>query len=113
MNQMLSRMNQIMNTLVKCQRRSSVPALTLGISPVHLHKVVQHNQASTAKNKLDRAVEVLKTSLSDANVVSTDQLASSESVNVISETEQKASELDRLHNLMKENLTTATYSEKM
>ena len=45
--------------------------------------------------------------------MSTDQLASSESVNVISETEQKASELYRLHNLMKENLTTATYSEKM
>ena len=44
---------------------------------------------------------MLKTSLSDAYVVSTDQLASSESVDVISETEQKASELDRLHNLMK------------
>ena len=41
-----------------------------------------------------RAVEVLKKSLSDAYVVSTDHLASSESVNVISETEQKASELD-------------------
>ena len=61
---------------------------------------------------MERAVKVLKT-LSDAYVVSTDQLASSESVNVISETEQKASELDRLHNLMKENLTTATYSEKI
>ena len=43
--------------------------------------------------------------------MSTDQLSSSESV--ISETEQKASELYRLHNLMKEKLTTATYSEKM
>ena len=54
----------------------------MGISPVHLHGVAQHSQASTAKNKLDRAVDVLKTSLSD-------QLASSESVNVISETERK------------------------
>ena len=45
--------------------------------------------------------------------MSTDQLVSSKSVNVISETEQKASELDRLHNLMKENLTAATYSEKI
>ena len=61
---------------------------------------------------MERAVKVLKT-LSDAYVVSTDQLASSESVNVISETEQKASELDRLHNLMKQKLTTATYSEKI
>ena len=85
---------------------------TTSISPVHLHGVAQHSWASTAKNKLDRAVEVLKT-LSDAYVVSTDQLASSESVNVISETEQKASELDRLHNLMKEKLTTTTYSEKI
>ena len=84
----------------------------MGISPVHLHGVAQHSQASTAKSKLDRAVEVLKTS-SDAHNVSTDQLASSESVNVISETEQKASELDRLHNLMKEKLTTAAYSEKI
>ena len=60
---------------------------------------------------MDRAAEVLNTSLSDSYVVSTDQLASSESV-VVSETEQKASELDQLHNLMKEKLTTATYSEK-
>ena len=56
---------------------------TMGISPVHLHGVAQHSRASTAKNKLDTAVEVLKTSLSDAFVVSTNQLASSESVNVI------------------------------
>ena len=60
---------------------------------------------------MDRAADVLNTSLSDSYVVSTDQLASSESV-VVSETEQKASELDQLHNLMKEKLTTATYSEK-
>ena len=41
----------------------------MGISPVHLHGVAQHSQASTAKNKLDsRAVEVLTTS--DAYVVS-------------------------------------------
>ena len=85
---------------------------TTGISPVHLHGVAQNSRASTAKNKLDRAVEVLKPSLSDAYVVSTDQLASSESVNVISEFEQKASGLDRLHNLMKEKLTTSTYSKK-
>ena len=39
---------------------------TMGISPVHLHGVAQQSWASTAKNKLDRAVEVLKTSLSDA-----------------------------------------------
>ena len=85
---------------------------TMGIFPVHLHGVGQHSWASTAKNKFDRAVEVLKASLSDAYVVSTDQLASSKSV-VISETEQKASEPDHLHNLMKEKLTTATYSEKI
>ena len=86
---------------------------TTGISPVHLHGVAQHSRASTAKNILDRAVEVLKPSLSDAYVVSTDQLASSESVNVISEFEPKASEFDRLHNLMKEKLNTTTYSEKI
>ena len=61
---------------------------------------------------MDRAAEVLNKSLSDSYVVSTDQLASSESV-VVSETEQKASELDQLHNLMKEKLTIATYSEKI
>ena len=52
-----------------------------------LHGVAQHSRALTAKNKLDRAVEVLKTSLTDAYVVSTDQFASCESVNVISETD--------------------------
>ena len=86
---------------------------TMGIFPVHLHGVGQHSWASTAKNKFDRAVEVLKASLSDAYVVSTDQLASSKSVNIFSETEQKASELDHLHNLMKEKLTTATYFVKI
>ena len=85
---------------------------TMGISPIHLHGFSQHSRASTAKNTLDRAVEVLKTS-SDAYVVSTDQLASSESVNFISETEQKTSELDRLHNMMNEKLTTVMYSEKI
>ena len=61
---------------------------------------------------MDRAAEVLNKPLSDSYVVSTDQLASSESV-VVSETEQMASELDQLQNLMKEKLTTATYSEKI
>ena len=45
--------------------------------------------------------------------MSTGQLASSESVNVISKTEQKATELDHLQNFMKEKLTTAKYSEKI
>ena len=84
---------------------------TMGISPLHLHGVAQHTQASSAKNKLDRAVEVLETLI--AYVVITDQLVSSESVHVISETEQKASELDRLLSLVKEKSTTATYSEKI
>ena len=44
--------------------------------------------------------------------MSTDQLATSESV-VISETEQNASGLNRLHNLMKEKLNATTYSEKI
>ena len=113
MNQMMSRMNQIMTNIVKHQGKSSIPALTLWVSPLSIYMVLLNSRASTAKNKLDRAVEVLKTSLSDAYVVSTDHLASSESVNVISETEQKASELDRLHNLVKEKLTTAAYSEKI
>ena len=61
----------------------------MGISTVHLHGVDQHSGVSTAKNKLDRVVEVLKTSSSSgAYVVSTNHLASSESV-VISETEQR------------------------
>ena len=81
MNQMLSRMNQT-TTLAKRQGRSSTPALTLWVSPLSIYMVfvAQQSWASTAKNNLDRAVEVRKTLLSDAYVVSTDQLASSESV---------------------------------
>ena len=91
MNHMLSIMNQIMTNLVKCQVRSSIPALSLWVSPpVHLHGVAQHSWVSTAKHKLDRAVEVLKTPSWDAYVVSTDHFASYESV-VISETKQKTS----------------------
>ena len=107
MNYMLSRMKEApRKKLNNCFD-------TMGISPVHLHGVAQHSQASTAKNKLDGAVEVLKTSLSGAYIVSTDQLASSKYVNVIFETEQKASELNLLHNLMKEKLTTTTYAERI
>ena len=73
---------------MKRQGKSSIPALTLWVSPLSIYMVLLNSWASTAKNKLDRTVEVVKTSLSDAYVVSTDQLVSSESVNVISETEQ-------------------------
>ena len=66
MNQMSSRMNQIN------QKKLNTSLDTLGISLVHLHGVAQHSLASTAKNKLNRAAEVLKTSLSDAYVVLTD-----------------------------------------
>ena len=40
MNQMLSRMNQIMNTLVKREGRSSIPALTLWVSPLSIYMVL-------------------------------------------------------------------------
>ena len=62
---------------------------TMVIFPVHLHGVVQHSRTWIAKYK-NRAVEVLKISLSNTYVVSIDQLVSSESVNVIFETEQKS-----------------------
>ena len=40
MNQMLSRMNQIMTTLVKCLGRSSIPALTLWVSPLSIYMML-------------------------------------------------------------------------
>ena len=40
MNQMLSRMNQITITLVKRQERSSIPALTLWVSPLTIYMVL-------------------------------------------------------------------------
>ena len=83
MNHMLSRMNQIMTTLVKPQGRSSIPALTLWVSRLPNYMVLL-NRVGLQLQKINwTAVEVLKTSLSDAYVVSTDQLASSESVNVL------------------------------
>ena len=85
----------------------------MGVSPVCLHGVAQHSRASTARNKFSRAVELLKTSLSDAYDVNAEQLNNSDSGNVISELEQKASELDRLHQLMKDKLTNASHSEKI
>ena len=39
-NQMLSRMNQIMTNLVKRQGRSSIPALTLWVSPLSIYMVL-------------------------------------------------------------------------
>ena len=111
MNQMLSRMNQIMTTLVKRLGRSSIPALTLWVSPLSIYMML----LNTVGLQLQIIIwmEQFTKTIIIRLVVSTDQLASSETVNVISETEQKASELDRLHNLMTEKLTTAMRSEKI
>ena len=84
---------------------------TMIISPIHFNAFAQHSRVWTASNKLNKAVELLKRSLSDDYFEINEQSACFEFANVISKSQKKVSELDRLQNLMKEKLTTTTYSE--
>ena len=112
MNQMLSRMNQIMTTLVKRLGRSSIPALTLWVSPLSIYMMLL-NTVGLQLQIIIWMEQFTKTIIIRYLLSVLINFASSETVNVISETEQKASELDRLHNLMTEKLTNAMHSEKI
>ena len=76
-------------------KKLNTSADTANISPVNFNAFTQNSRVWTASNKWKKTVEVLKKSLSDDNVVITDQFGSFEFANVISKTEQKVSEFDR------------------
>ena len=89
---------------------------SMGVSPMDsLHAVAQHSRVNNAKNKLDRAVDTLKNNLCEAYSIEFDQIDDSKDQNNSEKNEfkEKAIELDRLHEAMKDKLITATYAEKL
>jgi len=62
------------STLVKHHKKNLIQALDLGVSPVHLSGVTQHSRATSAKGKLDKVVNKLKTSISSAFNVDSESL---------------------------------------
>ena len=85
---------------------------TVGVSPVNLHGALQHSRATSAKQKLDKVVDKYTSTIAEAYNVSKDVLDTSDSVFEQSD-EWKAAELERLHNVMREKLKTASYPEKI
>ena len=85
---------------------------TVGVSPVNLHGALQHSRATSAKQILDKVVDKYTSTIAEAYNVSKDVLDTSDSVFEESD-EWKAAELERLHNVMREKLKTASYPEKI
>ena len=83
----------------------------IGVSPVNIHGVAQHNRTSNAKSKLKKVLNVYKENISAA-YVSDIEIEEPRAI-YDRHTKNKAEELDRLHAAMKEKLVTASNTEKL
>ena len=83
------------------------------MSPVNLHGVPQHSRATSAKQKLTKVVDTYKSTIAEVYNVSKDVLDTSGSVSEEGDAQWKAAELERLHDVMREKLKTASYPEKI
>ena len=100
-----------MNRFWKVLERKADKYCSIGISPVNIHGVAQHNHASNAKGKLKKVLNVYKENISAAYVL---DIENEEPLPIYGrDTNNKAEELDRLHAAMKEKLVTASNTEKL
>ena len=67
----LDAMYKVYGTLRKCLNTSLE---TVGMSPVNLHDVLQHSPATSAKEKLDKVIDMYKSTTAEAYDVSRDVL---------------------------------------
>eukprot|EP00795_Rhopilema_esculentum_P004066 gene4066-20243_t len=95
------------------KKRLNTSLETMGISPVNLHGIAQHSRVLSARAKFDKVVGTLQTKLSSAYSVGVANLDNLNSATQNDEIHQKASELDRLHETMKEILVIARYPEQI
>ena len=86
---------------------------TVGVSPVNLHGVPQHSRATSTKQKLDKVVDMYKSTIAEAYNVIKDVRDTSDSAFEESDAQWKAAELERLHDAMREKLKIASSSEKI
>ena len=82
------------------------------ISWVNIHGVAQHSQASNAKGKLKKVLNVYKENISATSYV-LDLEIEEPSLIYDRDTKNKAEELDRLYAAMKEKLVTTSNTEKL
>ena len=85
----------------------------VGMSPVNLHGLYQHSRGTSTKQKLDKVVDMYKSTIAEAYDVSKDVLDTSDFVFEESDAQWKAAELKQLHDAMREKLKTALYPEKI
>ena len=86
----------------------------VGVSPVNLHSVPQHSRTGSAKQKLEKVIDVYKSSLAEAyNVKEDDICDNSDTMIDDSDIQFKSAELDRLHDLMREKLKIVPYPRKI
>ena len=86
---------------------------SVGISPVNVHSVAKHSRQTNATAKLRKVFDKYKDSIETAYNVEDLRLEESKRSEVDDQVRQKAKELDRLHEAMKEKLKDATSSEKI
>ena len=86
----------------------------VGVSPVNLHSVPQHSRTGSAKQKLEKVIDVYKSSLAEAyNVKEDDICDNSDTMIDDSDIQFKSAELDPLHDLMREKLKIVPYPRKI
>ena len=72
-----------------------------------------NSRPTSVKQKLDKVVNMCKSTIAEAYNVSKDVLDTSDSVFEESDAQWNAVELERLHDAMREKLKTASYPEKI
>ena len=89
-----------------------IPRKCLNMS-LEMVSVPQHSHATSTKQKLDKVVDIYKSTITEAYYVSKDVLDTSDSVFEENDAQWRASELEWLHDAMREKLKTALYPEKI
>ena len=85
---------------------------SIGSSPINLHSISQHSRGPTAKRKLAKVSQKLKENLVEAYSIEDFNSNPSEAP-ISKDVQEKAKELDELHEALKAKLMTACYSDKV
>ena len=94
-------------------RKCLNPSLEMvGMSPVNLYGVLQHSQATSAKQKLNKVANTYKSTIAEAHHWA-EMYCTPLSVFEESDVQWKAAGLEQLHDSMRKKSKTALYPEKI
>ena len=85
--------------------------ISVGISALKLHAVPAHSKVSVGKRKIKQAKTVLRNKVASTLDLE-ENILTSDSSEDCKELERKASEFDRLMNMIKDKLPQVTHREK-